>query len=164
MALGLLALIVGLLAGMAREYSSIITFSSSQDTQTQAGEGLATLTRELEQSCQIVEPVAPGPLTFSRVIFRKLNAASAYRYDSWVPPDYQPWQPLRDQDLLTVSYAIYGTELVREEQNGGRTVVARDVNDFSAKFPSSESLEFRLTVLQNRRLKTFTGAAYRWVH
>lgn len=162
-ALGLLAMIIGLLAGMAAEYSSIITFSKAQDAQTQAQEGLEQMTREMEQSCQIVDPSAPGAGASTQVIFRKLNAASAYRYDSWTPPDYEPWQPTRAQDLVTVSYALYGSDLVREEQGVGRTVVASQVNDFSATFPTPESLKFSLTVQQNQRLKTFTSEAFRWV-
>ena len=162
-ALGLLALIVGMLAGMASEYSSIITFSSSQDTQTQAGEGLSQMTREVEQSCKILQP-APGSQASTQVVFRKLNCASVYRYDSWTPPDYAAWEPTRDQDLITVSYALYGSDLIREDQSGARSVVARDVNDFSVTLPASGSLAFQLTVLQNRRLKTFASEAYRWVH
>lgn len=164
-ALGLLALVIGLLAGLAREYSSIVSFSASKDAISRASDGLEQLAREAEQSCDVVTP-GVGAEVSDKLVFHKLNLMSTYRFDSSTPPDYLPWQPKRSTNLLTISYFLQNGDLVRQLDQSGQpavtSVVVPGVNDFSATYPSSDSLQLKLSVTEKRVLRTYAMEAHRW--
>ena len=165
-ALGLLALVIGLVAGLAREYSAILSFSASKDATNRAGDGLEQISREVEQSSEVVTPTMGGLGASDRLVFHKLNLSASDRYQAWVPPDYQPWQPKRSNDLLTISYFLEGGDLLRQlDQNGQparRSVVVPGVNDFSVVYPSLDCVQLKLSMQEKRLLRTYASEAHRW--
>jgi len=164
--LGLLSLMVGLLAGVIRNYASLMSYSGSADLSDRAQQWLAQVARECDQAVEVYSPSASEP-TSDRLRMVRLRNDQSTRYDGWQPPDYQPWQPVRSSDIATWTYFRQGEDWLQTRQLSDGSLEQRKllsgINDFSAQHLDPTSLVLRLSLLQGRRLRVLETRVYRWV-
>ena len=158
-ALALLGLVIGLLADTASEYATIILFQEEKDSTAQALAGLEKLTRELETAVVITVPSGGAPTDW--VEFEIVDSDSPDRASD--PKNWTPWRP---SDRVTVSYSLSDGALLRKATKNGvstQSIVAPKVDGLACKLDADRHLEIQISVLEKRKVVTFSSTAFRWL-
>ncbi|MEW6282899.1 MAG: hypothetical protein AB1758_30080 [Candidatus Eremiobacterota bacterium] len=155
----LIALALGLVAGIVREFSSLMTFSSKKDRALSAAQ--LGLVRMRDESLQALELLSPdtGPSAVLR--FRRLSPLAAGRLPIPVPtPAPATWNPFPPADLIVVRYEVSNRSLFREiEGRSERLELAGEVESLSCRLTSSRpaNLQLTLTLQDGKRTVALTS-------
>jgi hypothetical protein len=158
-ALGLLGLAIGLLAGLATEYQGIIRFTEGRSASMVAVTSLQSISRAVAQSSSILGPseASSGEPELSLEI---LDFGSPQRFEP------SAWSPRRPSDLLRVNYRLEENRLIRETVTStGKTStedMAQNMTGFSVSRPNLTTVVLSASIQESRRVETFTVRGHLW--
>lgn len=163
-ALGLLALVIGLLADMASKYSHIISFSREKDATASAVAMLERAAREVEQGFLLLSPGGASPSGVLEFSLIDSDEPSRGKVDPGALP---LWEPRREEDLLAVEYRLVDQDLVRSVRKGSgaalSSVVVPDAGGFSCRLEEDDRLVvLEMSIVEERKVETVVARAYRW--
>ena len=138
----LLLILVGMMAGLAQEYSRVSRYLSGKDAQV--SEALAILSSVGQEVQESVAGVAPASSTQVSVLeFDKVNLL-ANRYAGPPPASFRPLFP-----RLRIRYRLQNGQILREADDGSMVdtaVIGRGVSGFGARLTSPRTLLLSVSV------------------
>ncbi len=151
----LIALALGLVAGIVRELNSLMVFSTSKDRALSAAQN--ALVRMRDESLEAVELLSPaGPV----LRFRRISPLASGRLPVPLPtPPPVSWSHRSPADLITVRYEVVNRTLLREvEGTSDRLQLAGEVESLSCRQTASPAnLQLTLTMQDGRRRVAMTA-------
>lgn len=141
----------------------MLSFESARSGSAVALNSLEEVARDIEQSVDVTSPVPGDGSPIDQVVIQKLAAVSPTRME---PSGTGTWAPQRAEDLVTITYRLDSRRLLREEGSGEdlrATIVAEEVDGFSAASPRPESVQLAISIQESRQVKTFRLEAFRWI-
>lgn len=158
--LGLLALVAGVVAGLAREYARLLGSRTQDHSLFQAHAALDAIARELAGAIRVASPARGGPAVDS-LDFERLSADPG----RFLPAT--PWQPWPASATLRVRYELEDETLwhilTRPGQGPQRRACGYGLQGLAARWPNGGPLEVTLSVQRGERLRTLTARVNRWL-
>ncbi|MEW6278018.1 MAG: hypothetical protein AB1758_05300 [Candidatus Eremiobacterota bacterium] len=157
-ALGLFGLSLVIMAGLAREYGRLVQAADGQEQQfLAAGFVLERIRSECQEAVQWVAP-RPGGEYSDEVVLVKVDPL---RRADRLPPVLAPdWSPLQPAYLVQVRYSQDRDRLWRQLAGAEARPIGRGISGLSARWVGPRSLELRLSIGQDERVRALSTLVY----
>ncbi|MEW6282916.1 MAG: hypothetical protein AB1758_30165 [Candidatus Eremiobacterota bacterium] len=155
----LLMTVLAVVALLANQYSRVVRSSHHKSVGRQVALSLLTIRSDLEAGVEVVTPTlggGPSDLRFFRV-----DTGDPDRFPATIEPTPDPgpdpWLPTDPSYLTDVVYTLQNGDLIREldPPGGDASVVASEVNDFSARSVGPDQIELVMSHLDGTRVRTY---------
>lgn len=152
----LVMVLMGLMAGLVKEYSEILRTGRSQTARLELLQNVLTrMAGEVNEASQITVS-EEGP--FQTLKLRRLNPDSIRQAQrlSEARLDDKNWSPFHDTDMISVEYKREDNGRITRTFNNETLEIARDVSALKMEKPDELTLLIKLATAQGRTVKTLS--------
>ena len=159
-ALFLTAVMLAIFSGLFNSMTQITRQSRDRE---EVANGVYALEEMRQELLEAVVVTSPSSSVFeTSVSFQKIIPGLTDR----LPPAGEEWEPFGVDHLLNVSYELEGSLLVRRtsslSSSPQTTILARNVDGFSANLQDPNVIELRLSFKAGRVLQSYSTRVSRW--
>jgi hypothetical protein len=160
----LILITTGLMAGVVREYSTILRFGAGKTRTLEAVQtGLIRAAGELAQAARVSTPAPTSSAPSTRLVFDRLSPDPAIRAlrlpdpSTTLPP--ANWDPVAPGNLITVEYEL-SSEIWQRTVGSESQDIATGISGFSATNSAGASMLISVSVNEDRQVRTLSTVVY----
>ncbi len=156
----LVMVLMGLMAGLMKEYSEILRTGRSQTARLELVQN--ALTRMAGEATEASEVTISDAEPFQTLTLKRLNPDPGHQGQR-LPNNgivETSWKPFRPADMINVSYRRDDSERLWRVSSDESLEVARDVSMLKMEKPDEFTLMLKLSTAQGRAVKTLSTRVY----
>lgn len=156
----LVMILMGLMAGLVKEYSEILRAGRSQTARVELFHNV--LTKMAAEVTEAFRVTVSGAEPFQTLRLKRLNPDPVQQEKrlSETRLENEHWSPFYDADMIEVQYSLRGDGKIMRTAGNKSFEIARDVSALKMQKPDEFTLLMKLTTIQGHTVKTISTQVY----